>query len=330
MNINEIAKLADVSRATVSRYLNDGYVSEEKRERIQKVIEATGYKPSTQAQMLRTKKTKQVGVIIPKINSESISRMVAGISTVLKEAEFQLLLADTENREQEELEYLRLFAENQVDGIVLIATVLTPEHKRALKALRVPVVIIGQQLEGYCCVYQDDYGAGHSAAEILLSHAHRVGYIGVTQRDKAVGVERKRGFLDAMQEAGLIWDESCFAECGFTAEDGYRAAEELFGRHPKLDAVFMATDTIALGAMAWIRESGRRIPEDVAIVGIGDTTTCRFVTPSLTSVHYYYRASGQEAAQMLLELMEGKQNTKQVKMGYRTQVRESSRAALKQ
>ena len=97
MNINEIAELAGVSRATVSRYFNDGYVSAQKREMIQRVIEETGYKPSAQAQMLRTKKTRQVGVIIPKINSESISRMVAGISMELKADGFWLLLADTEN-----------------------------------------------------------------------------------------------------------------------------------------------------------------------------------------------------------------------------------------
>ena len=82
MNINEIAKLAGVSRATVSRFLNDGYVSEDKKEKIRKVIEETGYKPSAQAQTLRTKKTNLIGVIIPKINSASISRMVAGISAV--------------------------------------------------------------------------------------------------------------------------------------------------------------------------------------------------------------------------------------------------------
>lgn len=80
MNINDIAKLSGVSRATVSRYLNDGYVSEEKKEKIRKVIEETGYQPSSQAQMLRTKKTRLVGVILPKINSDTVSRMVAGIS----------------------------------------------------------------------------------------------------------------------------------------------------------------------------------------------------------------------------------------------------------
>ena len=93
MNINDIAKLAGVSRATVSRYLNGGYVSAEKKEKIGGVIKETGYKPSYQAQMLRTKKTGIIGVILPKINSDAISRMVEGISAVLKKAGYQLLMA---------------------------------------------------------------------------------------------------------------------------------------------------------------------------------------------------------------------------------------------
>ena len=97
VNINEIARLAGVSRATVSRYLNDGYVSDEKKAVIRKVIEETGYQPSSQAQMLRTKKTKLVGVIIPKINSDTVGRMVAGISDVLNRSGYQLLLANTDN-----------------------------------------------------------------------------------------------------------------------------------------------------------------------------------------------------------------------------------------
>ena len=102
MNINEIARLAGVSRATVSRYLNDGYVSDEKKAVIRKVIEETGYQPSSQAQMLRTKKTKLVGVIIPKINSDTVGRMVAGISDVLNRSGYQLLLANTDNNIEED------------------------------------------------------------------------------------------------------------------------------------------------------------------------------------------------------------------------------------
>ena len=122
MNINEIARLAGVSRTTVSRYLNNGYVSEEKKEKIRKVIEETGYQPSTQAQMLRTKKTKLVGVVLPKINSDTISREVAGISDVLAKRGYQIILANTNNDIEEELKSLSLFRDNQVDGVIFIAT----------------------------------------------------------------------------------------------------------------------------------------------------------------------------------------------------------------
>ncbi|MDO4294115.1 MAG: LacI family DNA-binding transcriptional regulator [Eubacteriales bacterium] len=325
MNINEIARLSGVSRATVSRYFNEGYVSQEKRERIQQVIEQTGYKPSAQAQMLRTKKTKQVGVIIPKINSESISRMVAGIGMELKEAGFWLLLADTENEEREEVEYLKLFAQNQVDGIILIGTIFTPAHRRALRALQVPVVVLGQRLEGYSCVYQDDYHAAREAARLLLKDVKKPGYLGVTRRDKAAGEARMQGFLDAVREAGLEWDDSCYEESGFSAEDGYDAMEALWKRHPDLDAVFGATDSIALGAMGWLQETGHEVPGQVAVAGVGDTVSGRIVAPKLSSVHFFYRTSGQEAAKLLLALMNGSPAGKEIKMGYRVEPRETTR-----
>lgn len=326
MNINEIAKMAGVSRATVSRYLNDGYVSAEKRERIQKVIEETRYQPSAQAQMLRTKRTKQVGIIIPQINLESISRMISGITVVLREAGFQMLLANAEHSESEELKYLKLFTENQVDGIILFATAMTAEHRRALQALQVPVVILGQQVDGYSCVYQDDYNAAREATRMLLTGgADRIGFIGITQRNQAVGRMRKQGFLDVLREQGIAWDESMCEECGFPAEEGYLAAESLMSRHPEIQAVFGATDTIALGAMSWILESGRQVPENVAVAGIGDLVLGKLIRPGLSSVHFYYQAAGQEAARLLLDLMNGSCAGKEVKMGYRVQQRGTTR-----
>lgn len=114
MTIKEIAKLAGVSSAAVSRYLNGGYVSDEKKEQIKKVIDETGYQPSAQARMLRTKKACLIGVVVPKINSESISRITAGIEKVLSERNYQMLLAGTDNTPAKEIEYMRLF-ENYPD-----------------------------------------------------------------------------------------------------------------------------------------------------------------------------------------------------------------------
>ena len=156
MTIAEIAQRAGVSKAAVSRYLNNGYVSSEKREAIRRVIEETGYVPSQQAQTLRTGKSRMIGVIVPRIDSESISRVVAGISQVLEAQAYRLLLANTDNRIEKELEYLEVFRSGNVDGVILVATMLSAAHRKALAALGVPAVLVGPS----CCCKKDVAGSG--------------------------------------------------------------------------------------------------------------------------------------------------------------------------
>ena len=179
MNIAEIAEMAGVSRAAVSRYFNQGYISDEKREAIRKVVEETGYRPSVQAQTLRTKKTKMIGVIVPKVASGTIGKIVEGVLSVLNEHGYQALLAVTQNDAKKELEYLTAFCDKQVDGVILAGTVFSAEHKRILKNLSVPVVIVGQQLAGYCCVFHDDYHASYAVSAEGKDEA------GVYQRDSS-------------------------------------------------------------------------------------------------------------------------------------------------
>lgn len=317
MNINEIARLAGVSRATVSRFLNDGYVSGEKKEKIKKVIEETGYKPSAQAQMLRTKKTNLIGVIIPKINSDSIGRMVAGVSSVLSKAGYQLLLANTDNDEKEEVKYLKVLTENQVDGIILIGTVFTPAHKKVLKELEVPVVILSQSLPGYSCVYYDDYHAAYDLTRLLLQHSSNPAYIGVTERDEAAGRRRKEGFLDAVRDCKGVVKESNIAVGEFRMDSGYEQAGFLLSSDPEIDSIFCATDSIAIGAVTRLREMEKRIPEEIAVAGIGDSEISRVCVPKLTTVHYFYKTSGEEAARLLVNMLDsGDQIRREVKMGY--------------
>lgn len=317
MNINEIARLAGVSRATVSRYLNDGYVSEEKRERIKKVIEETGYQPSSQAQMLRTKKTRLVGVILPKINSDTVSRMVAGISDVLSRSGYQLLLANTNNNLEEELKYLKVFKDNHVDGILFIGTIFTAKHKKLLRECKVPLVILGQRLEGYSCVFHDDYHASRQMTELLMEKGKIPGFIGVTTRDEAAGFSRKKGFEAALRSKEIPFGQEQMVEAGFDIASGYQKMKELLKQVPDVDSVFCATDNIAIGAMMYLKENGKSIPKDIQLAGIGDTPQSRIVTPRLSTVHFYYKTSGMEAASMLVERMESEQAVhKELKMGY--------------
>lgn len=325
MNIMEIAELAGVSRATVSRYLNGGYVSEEKKAKIRSIIEATGYVPSTHAQTLRTNRTMQVGIVLPKIDSDSIGRMVAGISSVLNENDYSLLLANTENDEKRELKYLRLFQKNHVDGIILIGTIFTPGHVPLLKELDVPVVILAQRLDGFASVYYDDYQAAKDLAHLLLKDGRQIGFIGVRDDDRAVGHERRRGFLDALNEAGRTFRDSQAVQADFSVDSGHAMAKRLFEKAPEIDSIFCATDHIAVGAARYIRESGKRIPEDVQIVGVGDGRLAIVMSPPLTTVHFYYQESGVEAAHMLLDLINGSTVRKEVKLGYHIVIRGSTR-----
>lgn len=327
MNINEIARLAGVSRATVSRYLNNGYVSEEKKKVIRQVIEETGYQPSSQAQMLRTKKTKLVGVILPKINSNTISREVAGISDILTKKGYQIILANTNNDIEEELKYLSLFKDNQVDGVIFIATILTQKHKKMLKEYKVPIVLLGQLLEGYPCIYQDDYKAAAKLTEQMAESGKHFGYITVTDQDEAVGQRRRAGVEETLQKLEKELKPEC-VKCGdFTVESGHRMTAELFQENQNLDTVICATDTMAVGAMTWLKENGYRIPEDVQVAGLGDGYLGKIVEPKLTTVHFFYKTSGMEAASMLVDLMESEETKicKEIKMGCELVLRESHR-----
>lgn len=326
MNINEIAWLAGVSRTTVSRYLNNGYVSEEKKEKIRKVIEETGYQPSTQAQMLRTKKTKLVGVVLPKINSDTISREVAGISDVLAKRGYQIILANTNNDIEEELKSLSLFRDNQVDGVIFIATMFTRKHKQMLKEYKVPIVILGQWLEGYPCVYQDDYYASYMITEKLLEKGQNAAYIGVTDRDEAVGAKRRKGFEAALHKKKVPVVPERMKIGNFTMESGYECAKELLQQTPLIDSLICATDTMAVGAITCIKELGLRIPQDIQVVGIGDSSFGKIIEPKLTTVHFFYKTSGMEVASMLADLMENEEGIrKEIKMGCEIVLRNSHR-----
>ncbi len=322
MTINEIAKMAGVSRATVSRYLNDGYVSEEKKERIAGVIAETGYIPSSQAQMLRSKKTGLIGVIIPKISSDSIGRMVDGIGEELAKEGYQLLLASTNNNEREEVRYLQTFRNNYVDGVILIGTIFRKEHRKALEEMEVPVVILGQQYEGYACVYQDDCHSARDVAELLTKSCRHIAYIGVTPKDKAVGAARKKGFQTALSSKGL--EPVAEKQIAFRMEEGYQAMRQIVETIPYIDGVFCATDMIAAGALQYLREAG--LERKVCVTGMGDSRIATILQPSLSTVHFHYKSSGREAARLLIEMLQKSEDVrKEIKMGYQIIERDSTR-----
>jgi len=319
MTIKEIARLANVSSAAVSRYLNGGYISEEKRAQIKKVIEETGYHPSAQARTLRTKRASLVGVVVPKINSESISRVTEGIGNVLAARGYQMLLASTDNNAKKEIEYLHLFEKYPVDGIILIGTMITAEHRRFLKNAQVPVVVTGQYTKYANCIYHDDYGAGKAMGKLAaaLSGKH-VAYIGVTREDKAAGAAREDGFRAGMRAAGRELEEDYIRISAFRAESGYEAALSLLKEEKDIDVISCATDTIAAGAIRALRARGISLAQGIAVTGFGDNQLLKAATGGIPTVHFGYKTSGIRSAELLLDVIErGEKIPVEMKLGFR-------------
>ena len=284
MNISEFAKEAGVSVSAVSRYFNDGYLAEDKKEKIKAALERTGYVPSYSARTVRSKVTKLIGVILPKLSSESISRVTEGISEVFGKEGFE--------------------RQNRVDGVILLASVFTDLHRSLLAKMRVPVVIIGQQLKGYNCVCHNDFGAAYSMTKLMLSKGvKRPAFIGANPDDKAAGEDRRKGYERAVAEAGLTVDPKYCEIAKFSMESGYEKAKRLFSNRLKPDCVFCATDNIAAGAMLYLRENGISVPNDVMIGGIGDSRFGRVLYVPLSTVHLHYKTAGIEGAKMLLSEM---------------------------
>lgn len=331
MTISEIAKLAEVSSAAVSRYLNGGSLSEEKRKRIKTIIEETGYVPSEYARTLRTKKTYHVGVIVPNIKSSTTARIVSGIGSVLQEKNYHMVLADTDNNARHELEYLEFFGNGQLDGVIYIAGAIARRHLEILKGYKIPVVIVGQMVSDFDCVYHDDFHAARDMMEILLeSGCRRPGLVFVTPKDKAAGDMRIRGAEAVLEERGFRLEAVPRIEAGFTLEDGREKMAELLGANPDLDGVFCATDSLAVGAVLYLKDAGKRVPGDIRVCSVGHNQASDIVEPRLSTAHYHYRTSGVEAAQMLLSKMGAGEERpqRQLMLGYEVLRRESTGAAV--
>lgn len=334
MTIKEIAQLAGVSSAAVSRYLNGGYVSEEKKAQIKKVIRETGYQPSAQARMLRTKQAKLIGVVVPKINSESISRVTEGIGRVLSSKGYQMLLASTDNNAGKEIEYLRLFEKYPVDGIILIGTVITAGHRKFLKSSAVPVVVIGQYTKYANCIYHDDHGAGRAIGRYAASYIKnmdgkqrekdtaKASYITVTKEDKAVGAAREDGFRSGLKSEAVELDDAYVRRAQFTTDSGYEAARDLLEKKEDIAIICCATDTIAAGAIRAVHEYGKK---EIPVTGFGDNQLLRAVTGGIPTVHFGYKTSGIRGAELLLDVIERKEKIPvEIKLGFRMVVGKST------
>jgi len=329
LTIKEIAKLAGVSKSTVSRVINDAeHVSDKSRKKVQQVIEETGYIPNSIAKDLKKNSTNSIGVIVPRINTSTVSSAVEGISNIMYDNGYNLLLTNTRLDTAEEIKYLELLKEKRVSGILFFATEVTPKHLETLKKIDLPVVVLGQDISDivdFPCVIHDDFNSAKDIVKYLIKYGHqRIAYIGVPEYDIAVGQLRKKGYKEALAENNLEAPEEYLYKGDFSISSGYKGMKEIIENSQELPtALFAVTDSLALGAIKYLKEQGYQVPEDISVVGIGNSEISSWITPELTTIDYDHLKAGEEASKILLDYIDGNKFKGRLLIDYHIVERES-------
>lgn len=313
MTIKDVAALAGVSPAAVSRYLNGGSLSDEKRQRIQATIEETGYRPTVAAQMMRTGHQRQIGILIPKLYSDSVVLVTDGVTRFIQDYGYMSVLGDTHADEQKELEYLSIMEANRAAGVIVMGVAVTARRIEAYKACGIPVVVTGQNITGMPCVYHNDFPAAHELMKRIIERGRRrIAYISATEHDPRAGKERRLGALAAFTEAGHEEKELLVEVADFNAASGYQAMQRLLERDSTIDGVMCATDAMAFGAMRALYEAGRKPGADVSIAGVGDSWIDEYAMTPLTTARLFFKQCGEDAARMLLSMIEAEEKGESV------------------
>jgi LacI family transcriptional regulator len=303
----EVAREAGVSKQTVSRVLNNkGEISQATRRQVLAVIERLDYRPSNIARGLATNKTMTLGLVVPDIGNPFFSEITRGADGAAHAAGYSLLLGNTFEDPERETDVLRTLEEKRVDGIVLCSSRL-PDNRLDEFCAGQPVVLVNRQHEGDHAgsVRVDDAAGADEAVHHLIQSGRRViGFLSGPPTSRS-GQERAKGYAAALEGAGLSFDASLQAHSAPTLEGGLAAAQSLLTAWPDMDALFCYNDLVAVGALQACAKLGRRVSEDVAVVGCDDIPLAEMVTPPLTTLHVSQQEMGASAIQLLLNKING-------------------------
>lgn len=308
--LEEVARRAGVSRATVSRVVNGSTtVAEPIREAVHRAVAELGYVPNLAARSLVTQRTDSIALVMPEAATRVFSDdqffpgIIRGVSQELEAADKQLVLMLAGSPAGHE-RVARYTTGRHVDGVLFASLHAADPLPARLARLGIPVVCSGRPLDDAPLPYVDvDHVGGVSRAvrHLLDSGRRRIATIAGPQ-DMVAGIERLAGYRETVVAAGL---PERVATGDFTRESGATAMRQLLAEHPDLDAVFVASDLMAQAALRTLREAGRRVPEDVAVIGFDDTETAAYTEPPLTTVRQPIQEIGRQMTRQLLRLAAG-------------------------
>lgn len=334
LTIVEIAKHAGVSRSTVSRVINDDpNVNDSTRAQVHAVIKKMGYHPNAAARGLAAGKTRVLGLVIPMgvaalFSDPYFPLLIQGISAACNQHNYSTMLWLAEP-EFERRMIQQIVSSGLIDGVIVASALVDDPMIDALTARSIPFVLVGRHPTRDGITYVDVDNRNSSRDAVL--HLLRLGYRRIATitgpLNMIAGVDRLEGYREALKARGTVPDPTWMVEGDFSEGGGYAGMKRLLPAHP--DAVFVASDAMALGALRALREVGQRVPDDVAIVGYDDMPFAARTEPPLTTVRQPIHRAGFVAAETLMDLIvEGSAGPRRVILPTELVIRESCGALL--
>jgi LacI family transcriptional regulator len=309
--LRDVAAAARVHPATASRALNPEtriLVSEDTARRVTDAAARLGYRPNPVARSLRTRRSHSVGVLIPDLNNPLFPPIVRGLEDKLSAAGYVALLGNTDADASRERTLFEQMRARHVDGFVLATATLHDELLADAAAAGVPVVLMNRLAPDYS--FPSVSVDNEQGARMAVTHLARLGHTRIAHvagpQEASTGMSRLRGFRDGMDMHGLEVDEDLIAYASrYTVEEGARCCRELLARHGDFTAVAAANDMLAVGCYSALDERSLRCPEDISVMGFNDMPFIDRLRPPLTTVRFPHYQLGTEAAQLLLERING-------------------------
>lgn len=318
-SIKDIAALAGVSKATVSRVINGtGYVSDSTRRRVEEVIRETGFMPSASAVGLSRGRTQAVGVVVPEIDNSFYGEVLRGVITEADRAGIQLFLYDTQNSAEKEARTLAYIAQQQLMGILIAPSVdyaCTPEGPALVESIRrleIPVVLVDRDFDGNPwdgVFFENHQGAYNGTVELIRAGARRLGVI--TGGDQLmIARERFHGFEQALRDNGLKYRKKDILSGDFSLETAFRLSQKLLRSGDWPDAVLACNNRSSIGFLKACAQCGVEVGKDIALMGIDSLPVLGEIGLPFSCVARDNQQMGRLAMQLMLERLRGERHTR--------------------
>ena len=310
ITIKKIAELAGVSSATVSKVINgkDQNISNSTRERVLEIVHREDYIPNGIAKSLRVKNTNTFGLIMPDVTNLFFSELAKGIEDAAEKKGYSVILCNSDNNETKEGKYFSILQEKKVDGIILTAS--DAGTNKLIEKCSIPIVLVDRDITinrkvGRITV-DNELGAYMATSFLIKKGCKNIGFISSNTKNKT-SAERLVGYERALKENGIKINKDITYYNNFQTETGYDGTLKIL-KNNQMDAIFCGNDLIAIGAMKALKELKIRVPDDIRIIGFDDILFSEHLEPSLTTIKQPIYELGQNAVNILVNLINNNEN----------------------